>query len=82
MATAPSEEREAPSGASRLREAPELIDLARAGRVDDRARAEEEQRLEEGVVPDVEQRAGEAERDELGATRRRARAPPGRGPCG
>ena len=44
-----------------------LLEVAGAGRVDHRAGAEEEQRLEERVVPDVEQAAGQAEQDPVGA---------------
>ena len=79
MATAPTRKQSAVRGI-RLRQAAQVVDLAGVGRVDDGAGAQEEQGLEEGVVPDVQQAAAQAEDDPVRPAQASGRSGPGRGP--
>ena len=56
----------------RLRQAAQVVDLAGVDGVDDRAGAEEQQGLEQRVVPDVQQAAAQAEDDPVRAAQRTA----------
>src|SRR5207244_6109694 len=56
----------------RLRETSQVVDVAAVGRVDDGAGTQEEQRLEEGMVPDVQQAPSEAENHPISTPQRTA----------
>ncbi len=56
----------------RLRQPAQVVDLAGVGRMDDRAGTQEQQGLEQRVVPDVQQGAAQAEDDPIRAVQRAA----------
>ena len=72
MATAPARKKNAVFGRSAA-EPSHPVHVARSGDVDGLARPEEEERLEEAVVDDVEEAAGEAEERPLRVSRRAPR---------